>query len=385
MNDAVLDSGAAAAPANPAAVQQDTATQDNPIDARFSDSEPEKPAKAPTASEAVKAAQEKLAAKEAAKAKEAESAKKEDEPGKEKKAPEKAEEKVAGKEQQKTVPEAKAPAKDAPEAKAEPGQSEGRERRYEPPARFNEQSKAEWEKAPDSVKAEVHRAIKNLEDGYTKHKEAAERYEQIRQFDENAKANGGDIKELLTKVGTFEQTMKSNPLAALNFALREIGPRGPDGSPITIDDIVAHVHGQSDDQRLQAAHSRIQELESQIQHMETAAKVPDMVAEFAAANERFEELSPLIETLLQEGTAQTLEGAYKIAESIKPVSASPATQQDTLQASPAAETASSAPTAPNPAGQKSISGAPSSGTSSGGKKRILSTTEALKMAMSKAS
>lgn len=370
MTEAAIDSGGAAASAVPVdnVLTPETTTHNNPIQATMPEKEPVKVEKPVSASDAIKAAQEKIAAKEA-ETKKAIPEKVAVEPAK------------AVKTDNGTA-EAEAKAKSVPAPVADTGQSEGRVSRYEAPARFNDQGKAEWANAPESVQAEVHRTIKNLEDGYAKHKEGAERYEKFRQYDDVAKTNGRDLTESIAKVIEFEKAMAQNPLAAINFALREAGPRGPDGNPITIDDIVAHVSGQSGDERLATANSRIRELEAKIQHMETTAKLPDMVAEFAAKHERFEELSDVIATLIEAGTAKDLPAAYKLATVLRPVAATPAAV--TQQASSAAETASPAPARPNPAGQKSISGAPSSGATSGGKKRILSNSEAIKAALAKA-
>lgn len=233
------------------------------------------------------------------------------------------------------------------------------------PARFDDAAKAEWANAPESVKGAAIRAVKEMEDGLTKYKANHERYEQFREYDETAKANGRDLKQSIASVLEFEKTLKANPIAAIDFALREVGPRDSQGRPISLNDIVAHVSGQSTDQRLTEAQSTIQELNSRIQQMEYAKKVPDMVAEFAASHDRFEELTGVIVPLLKAG--HELETAYELAAALKPASA------DTKPLIPAENQALAQtqvqPKAINPAGQKSISGAPSTGSNPASLKR----------------
>lgn len=256
-------------------------------------------------------------------------------------------------------------AKGAPEQAADASQSEGRATRYEAPARFNEQAKADWDSAPDSVKAEAHRAFRELETGLTKNKEVVDRYEKFRQFDDVAKSNGRDLPDTIAKIAEFERVMRENPLAAINYALRESGPRGPDGKPISIDDIVSHVAGQSNDQRLQAAHARIQELEGQIEASATAARIPAMVQEFAKTHPRLDELADVIAPLLKAGHA--LPTAYELADALRPASAgntaSEATTRQPLTQAQSDRAHTPTPAAPlNPeAASKSVRGGPANG------------------------
>lgn len=276
----------------------------------------------------------------------------------------------------------------APEAKlAEAGRSEARASHYEPPARFNDQGKAEWQATPDSVKAEVHRAIKNLEDGYVKHKEGAERYEKLRQYDEIAKQNGRDLSASLGALKQFEDTMRSNPLAAIDYALREAGPRKPDGSPLTLNDIVSHLSGQTTDQRVQAAQARIHELETQIARRDQEAELPRMVDEFKASHPRFDELADVMAVLIKNNTAPDLAGAYELAELLRPVAASSAPSALPQASSAVDATPAAVPPVAKPAGQKSISGAPSgsSQTLAGRKGKPPTIDEALEKAFQRAS
>lgn len=267
--------------------------------------------------------------------------------------------KVAAKDSQ-----AEKPRDETVQAKTEGNQtSEGRKPHHEPPARFLENAKRDWESAPESVKEEVHRTIKNLEEGHQKYKESADRYEKVREFDDLARKNGREgVHESLKQIKEIEDTFQRNPIEGLKRVTDHFG--------VNLQAVAAHIMGENPDQRVHEAHTRIQELEAKIQHMEMAAKAPDLVAEFAAKNERFEELSTVIATLLKNGLAHDLESAYELAAALK----EPASSAGQKLASPAQTEATASPAQAdiplNPAGQKSVSGAPTGGISPASKRPV---------------
>ncbi len=274
-------------------------------------------------------------------------------------------------------------AAEAPEQQTR-GTSEGS--KFEAPARFNQQAKTDWANVPDSVKAETLRAHKELEEGHAKYKASHDRYEQLRSFDETAKSNNRDLKESLQQIVEFENTMKSNPMAAIDFALRHAGPRKSDGSPLTINDIVQHVSGQSTDQRLHTAQTRINELENKIRDMEAAAEAPRIIEEFRSSHDRFDELKTVIVPLLKAG--HSLETAYELADALHPVRETP----QPLTPAPVEAQAQTLAKPANPAGLKSISGSPSGGSDPSNDSRTQiplketpSIKDSLRKAMSKAS
>lgn len=305
-----------------------------------------------SAEEAVRRAHEAVAAKEAEKAKtEAKTAEKPADTAEKKQAV------------TKEAP-AEKPRDEAVQAKAEGNQtSEGRKPHHEPPARFHETAKREWETAPESVKEEVHRAIKNLEDGHQKYKGDAERFEKVREFDELARKNGREgVHESLKQVVEIEQAFQRNPIEGLKRVTDHFG--------INLQAAAARIMGENPDQRVHEAHTRIQELEAKIQHMEMAAKAPDIVAEFAAKNERFEELSTVIATLLKTGVAHDLESAYELAAALKEPASSAGQKSASSALTEAAASPAQAEIPLNPAGQKSVSGAPTGGISPASKRPV---------------
>ncbi|HEY8343375.1 MAG TPA: hypothetical protein VIK75_10355, partial [Calditerricola sp.] len=138
----------------------------------------------------------------------------------------------------------------------------------EAPSRFHDGAKAEWANAPESVRAEIHRTVTELEKGIQKYRADAEAYRRIREFDEIARRNGGDLRESLQKVVEIEQALAKNPIAGLDRILREIGPRKPDGTPLTLLDVAAHVMGQKPEERALQQNSTIAALQAKIEGLE---------------------------------------------------------------------------------------------------------------------
>lgn len=340
-----------------------------------------KPAKAEiehSSKDAVKRAMEAVKAKEAEKAKAAEvkPPAKDDAPKPEAKPADRARAED-GKFAAKESADPKSVEQRAVQEKTEGNQtSEGRKPHHDAPARFNDFGKRDWANTPDSVKEETHRALREMEEGHKKYKESSERYEKVREYDDLARKNGREgIHESLKQIVEIENAFQRDPIDGLKRVTDHFG--------INLQAVAAHIMGQNPNQQVAQAHTRIQELEAKIQEMEYAAKAPDIVAEFAAAHERFEELTPVIATLLKTGTAKDLEAAYELADVLKPAASNAAQSSQPLIP---AESASAHPQAPalNPAGSKSVSGAPSGGVSPASKQPVSkSNSEAVKRALAR--
>jgi hypothetical protein len=339
----------------------------------------DKPAKVEvekSSGEAVKRAMEALKAKEADKAK-VDTAKPADKPDAkvEAKAPDRSRAED-GKFAPKESTDPKSVDQRAVQEKTEGNQtSEGRKPHHEAPARFNDHGKRDWATTPDTVKEETYRAFKELEEGHKKYKDSADRYEKVREFDDLARQNGREgVHESLKQITEIENAFKRDPIDGLKRVTDHFG--------LNLQAVAAHIMGQNPNQQVAQAHTRIQELEAKIQQMEFAAKAPDIVAEFAASHERFEELTPVITTLLKTGTAKDLEAAYELADVLSPASNAAKTSQPLIPA----ESAPAQTQAPalNPAGSKSVSGAPSGGVSPASRQPVSkSNSEAVKRALAR--
>jgi hypothetical protein len=230
----------------------------------------------------------------------------------------------------------------------------------EAPARFSPDAKAEWEAAPERVKAEVHRAIRELEDGHQKYKESAERFEKVREYDELARKNGREgVHESLKQVVELEQAFQRSPIEGFQKVADHFG--------ISMRAVAAHIMGQDpqstatqQDQTIQQLRAELQELKTSVGTITKSAEeqktneVMSKVTEFAQSKPRFDELASDIEFFLSSGRTKDLAEAYTLAERLNPAPSAPA---------PAPEpTPAPQPQPLSQAGNKSITGAPATGS-----------------------
>lgn len=248
----------------------------------------------------------------------------------------------------------------------------------EAPARFNENGKKDWATVPDSVKEEVHRAISENEKGIQKHKEAADRYELIKEYDELARKNGREgVHESLKQIREIEDTFSRDPVQGLKKITDHFG--------LNLQAVAAHIMGQNPNQQVQEAHSRVRELEAEITRMKSEAQVPKLVQDFFTEHEDAAGYSDDIAFVIEQGIVKDLEAAYQYVKRFKP--ASNAGSQTSSQPLIPAESAAAHTQAPalNPAGSKSVSGAPTNGISPASKYPVPKTNrEALQRAMARA-
>jgi hypothetical protein len=92
----------------------------------------------------------------------------------------------------------------------------------EAPSRFSTEAKTAWATAPESLKAETSRAIRELEAGLTKHKEAAEAYEPIRKFADLAKANDTTVHEALERYVNIDKGLVSKDTNTKAAAIEQV-------------------------------------------------------------------------------------------------------------------------------------------------------------------
>jgi hypothetical protein len=376
MTDVAIDGGSAPAPAEStgAPIPTETATHSTPLGSQTP--VPEKPAApvedkpAATAMDAIKKANDQIKARNAEKAAEVK-------PAPEVKAEPKAEAKPAEPKADQKPPQARGehghftateqqPApKDAPATPAAtPSEQKTQSQHREAPARFSNDAKETWANTPEPVKAEVNRAIRELEQGHQKYKADAEAYNDIREFGDLAKQHGTTIKNALTNYVGIERMLAQNPVQGFEQIISNFGWKMPDGRPMTFRDFAAQVLGQSPDEQASHQNATIQELRNEIAGLknqlggvtqtinsqrETA--MLSQVEAFAGSHPRFDELAEAIKEEINHG--YDLETAYQRAERLNPAAAPVVSQQPVIPAEK--------PKPPlNPAGSKSISGAPSS-------------------------
>jgi hypothetical protein len=247
-------------------------------------------------------------------------------------------------------------------------QSEG-QKYHEPPARFLPKAKEVWANVPHAVKGEIARLTQEHEAEVTKYRQAGERYEPIRQFDDIARSNGRELKDSLTKLVEVEKDLARNPIAGLESVLREIGPRKADGSHLSLMDVLKYVsenpqaYQQAVSQPRQQQQERqpdpeVQALKQEVMSMRQQQTVQSIITPFAEQNPRYHELEEDIAFFLTSGKIpanlspqERLEAAYDMAARINPTSSvAPSQDREAL--------AVAKPVPSDDAGAKSIRGAP---------------------------
>ncbi|WP_044547589.1 hypothetical protein [Mesorhizobium japonicum] len=372
--------GGASAPAETNPVAAEPVSTPNPIstDPKTVEAKPEPKAdKAPTTREALKAAAAKVAEK--AKADEGDEGKKPAPVQSQPKTGEKPADKAALPDPKPTKgAETTTTAKPADTTmRAEPKATS----HHEAPARFKSDAAAmaEWEKAPEPVKAAVHRSIRELEAGIEKHRVSAEAFEQVKDFDDLAKRNNTSLRDAMTRYTNLERTLLTNPLQGIQQVCEYAG--------ISLRDLAAYVVGQKPEQVQSQNDATIRELRQQVAQLQQSvggvttsmqqqhvAGIEAQVEKFKADNPRFEELAEDIAFFLKSGKTKDLAEAYSLAERLNPAAARSVT------AAPQTRTAPD-PQAQTLKGQKSVTGAPSAGSDPATKRASTSIKDSLRRAM----
>ena len=239
------------------------------------------------------------------------------------------------------------------------------------PQRFSDDAKKEWATAPESVRRETERAIKELTDGFQKYKASAERDQTLHEFHEMAKASGKELSGVVREYVNMENKLRTDLLGGLDTICQRMG--------VSLRDVAAHVMGQKPEEQVSQQDAVIRELRQElatlkqqvggvtqtIEQQREQATLTE-INKFAADHPRFEELADDIAFFMKTGRAKDLPEAYDMAERLNPAPAGQA-----KETAPAASSAAppEPPVQPDK-GQKSINGAPSAGlTSPPAKKR----------------
>lgn len=262
--------------------------------------------------------------------------------------------------------------------------SEGRE--DAPPAQFLPRAKEKWAEADPDLKSEVKRMEAEFRKGKEVFEEDRSFRKELREFEDMAKEHGTTVKDALKNYTAIDNLLKTDPVSGIERILQSVG--------ITPQQYAQHVLNQPEqapvDPKVSQLERQIQQLTQQLQgvtqHTQESqqqaqlAKVQnDIIAPFRAslgANDRYEELEPDIAFFLNSdkvpstlSAQRRLEVAYDMAERINPAS-----YPERLKPAPDDRPL-------NPAGRKSIRGAPSAGTSVSPKAAIVSIEDAVKAAM----
>lgn len=254
----------------------------------------------------------------------------------------------------------------------------------DPPTRFTETAKAKWAAADPEIRGETQRAIRELTQGYEKHKANSEAFESYRELEEIAKQSGKKGADVFREYYNMEQHLQKDLVGGLDNICQRLG--------VSLKYVAAHVLNQPADQNASKQDATIRELKAELaeiksqvgnvtqtfqKQQETATQ--GEVEKFAAAegHERFEELASDIAFFLKTRCPGDLTEAYKLAERLNPA---PAKQPDPAASSAAVIDLS----AQTEKGQKSINGSPSAGSSPAAQKPSSTIKDALRKAMAQA-
>lgn len=262
--------------------------------------------------------------------------------------------------------------------------SEGRE--DAPPARFLPRAKEKWAEADPDIRSEVKRMEAEFQKGREVFEEDRTFRKELREFEDMAKEHGTTVKDALKNYTAIDNLLKTNPVAGVERILASIGI-----TPQQYADYVQNAPAEAPaDPKVSQLEQTVRQLQQQLQgvtqqsqesqQQAQLSKVQtDIIAPFRASlgvNDRYEELEPDIAFFLNSdkvpstlSAQRRLEVAYDMAERINPASyperLKPATPDRPL----------------NPAGKRSIRGAPGAGTSVSPKAAIVSIEDAVKAAM----
>jgi hypothetical protein len=242
----------------------------------------------------------------------------------------------------------------------------------EPPTRLSAEAKAAWKAAPPAIKADVHRAFSEMEQGIAKYRPDATRYQtEIAPYEQLAQQYGMDVKGVLADYEGMARTMATDPIKVFDTLAKRHG--------FTLPDLAAHVLNMDLDDAIAPVLDENKRLQAEVMELRKAqqgytqqqsTQIQGFIAEFAVRNPRYDELEPQIAAILRSGlvTAQDpktkLQEAYDMAAQLKPAPQVPAPQQTSRQAQTLK-------------GQLSVTGAPGTGSDPARRKAPASTRDAL--------
>lgn len=249
-------------------------------------------------------------------------------------------------------PDGKFVAKDAPKENEAPKEPEAAPATtVDAPARFSADAKAAWKDAPAAVQGEIHRAVREMEQGLAD-KDAI--LEPLKPYMDLAKQHNTDIPTALDRYVNMERLLQSNPVVGLRQLAQNLG-----WTPEQMAGLVLH---NGEGQPADANSTMLQQMQQTVGNLQTSLQnvtqtqqqqqekaIEAEIAAFAADHPRFNELEPEIARLLETNYAADLKQAYEIADRLNPA---PQVEPTPAPTPPAAQT--------RPA--KSVTGAPTSGS-----------------------
>jgi hypothetical protein len=235
----------------------------------------------------------------------------------------------------------------------------------EPPARFSADAKAAWATAPEAVRAETHRALKELSDGLGQYQQV---FEPLKPFYQLAQKHDTTVHETLERYVNLDFALVSDKPEERLGAIEKV----LDYAGISPKEYAAFITGQKPDESQSQNDRTIRELRQELADLKNQMggvskslqqrredEALKQVEAFAEEHPRLKEseFQKLVFRLLSTHMADDLKSAFDMASRLNPA---PADNAQTTAASTAANTRPNAAQTRN--GNLSITGGPGSGS-----------------------
>ena len=221
----------------------------------------------------------------------------------------------------------------------------------EPPQRIAEHARRDWADTPETVRGEVHRMNHEFGRAVQQYRGAAEAFQPVARFHQMAQSHGTTLEKALTNYTTIEQKLRSDPLAALDTIVNNLGLTDPQtGQRIGLRDVAYTVLSQSPEQlrmlqqgnqqtaashQIGALHQEIAGLKNHLHQMQNAQQFThtrSAVEQYAESHPRFDELGEVIKREIALGF--DLDTAYRRAELLFPATHAAQTRDPSAQTRP---------------------------------------------------
>lgn len=243
------------------------------------------------------------------------------------------------------------------------------------PDRFADAAKGEWANVPPSVKAEINRAVGELETGIEGYRQKLAPYEGLEQFAQMAADGKTTLAQAMQHYHGMENMLRQDPIAGLTRIAANLG--------LNFNQIAAqHLRVNPNQQAVQyenvinGLRNEVGTLKNQLQGIDKRFSEQDQNAlnsqidTFKDGKEHFETVRADMGTLIQMGKADDLQSAYDLAVRMNGLSNTPSNGANTMK--------DNAKAVQTQKGSLSISGAPDKASkAASGKGKLKSTRAAL--------
>jgi hypothetical protein len=244
----------------------------------------------------------------------------------------------------------------------------------QPPKRWDRQAQAEWAAAPESVRANVYRMGQEYQRAYQQTRGELEAHNTVKHYHQMAQQHGTTLVKALDNYVGMENKLRQDLVGGLDVIVQNLNLRTPQGQRLGLRDVAWHVlnltpegHQATQMRNMQSAQmQKLAEVQQQnaalaeelrrMQYRQEYRRMHRGVNRFAESHPRLDELGDLIEREIHLGFG--LKEAYRRAELLRPAGGSATQAAQTRTATAQTRTRSS---------DRSIRGAPDSGSLSNGR------------------